>query len=335
MNMTMKAAFFGSETTIRRVYSRRVVEQLQTLAEFVPHTINRDNLEEHAQALRSVEVGFSTWGMPSFSEEDIRQYLPNLRVLFYGAGSVQRFARPFLACGIDVVSAWAANAIPVAEFTVAQIVLANKGFHQAAMLCKTNRAEAVKYTDSFPGNWGAKVGIIGAGMIGKKVIEMLKPYNLDIYVYDPFLDDETAARLNVKKAGLTDIFSQCQTISNHVADLPATAGMLNRAHFDIMLPNATFINTGRGRQVVEEDLIAALKAVPTRTAILDVTYPEPVRPDSEFLKMDNVILTPHMAGSKSLEVERMAVYMLEEYRRYLNGEPMLYKVSLSMLETMA
>ena len=333
--MTMKAAFFGSKKTIGQVYSQRVVEQLKTLAEFVPHTINQDNLEEHAQTLRSVEVGFSTWGMPSLSEEEIRRYLPNLRVLFYGAGSVQRFARPFLACGIDVVSAWAANAIPVAEFTVAQIVLANKGFHQAAMLCKRNRAEAMKYTDSFPGNWGAKVGIIGAGMIGKKVIEMLKPYNLDIYVYDPFLDDETAVRLNVKKGSLTDIFSQCQTISNHVADLPATVGMLNRAHFDIMLPNATFINTGRGRQVVEEDLIAALKAVPTRTAILDVTYPEPVHPDSEFLKMDNVILTPHMAGSKSLEVERMAEYMLEEYRRYLNGEPLLYKVSLKMLETMA
>ena len=63
--------------------------------------------------------------MPEFTEDEIKTYLPNLKAIFYGAGSVQSFARPFLNCGVRVFSAWAANAIPVAEFTVAQIILAN------------------------------------------------------------------------------------------------------------------------------------------------------------------------------------------------------------------
>jgi phosphoglycerate dehydrogenase-like enzyme len=149
------------------------------------------------------------------------------------------------------------------------------------------------------------------------------------------LPDEEARRLNVKKTDLIDIFTHCQTISNHLANVPATVGILNKEHFSRMLPNATFINTGRGKQVVEADLIEALRDVPTRTAILDVTDPEPVLPDSELLRLENVILTPHMAGSNTVESERMAEYVVDEYRRYLNGEPLLYRVSLKMLETMA
>ena len=172
-------------------------------------------------------------------------------------------------------------------------------------------------------------------MIGTKVIEFLKPFNVQVLVYDPFLSDERAEELGVKKATLKEIFSQCQTISNHIANLPATVGMLNKEHFNCMLPNATFINTGRGAQVVKEDLIAALKEVPTRTAVLDVTDPEPPAPESEFYKMENVILTSHIAGSMGKEMERMGCYIAEEFERYIKGEKLKYSVTLKMLETMA
>lgn len=83
-------------------------------------------------ASKETEYLFSTWGMPMLSEEDIREFLPNLKAVFYGAGTVQYFVCPFLACGVRVFSAWAANAIPVAEYTVAQILLANKGLLPAS-----------------------------------------------------------------------------------------------------------------------------------------------------------------------------------------------------------
>jgi len=102
-----------------------------------------------------------------------------------------------------------------------------------------------------------------------------------------------------------------------------------------MKKNATFINTGRGAQVVEKDLISALKEEPDRTAVLDVTFPEPPMPDSPFYTMKNVFLTPHIAGSAGDECMRMGDYMVDEANRYLKGEPFKYEVTLKMLETMA
>jgi phosphoglycerate dehydrogenase-like enzyme len=336
--MRKKAVYLAEpeKSMLLQVFDEETRNQLEEVVEFYPVYINQSNAEQHREQLQEVEVAFSTWGISKFTEQELARYFPNLKIVLYGAGSVQAFARPFLARGIIVVSSWAANAIPVAEYTVAAIVLANKGFYQTALQYKkSGYKSSVAMKNRYRGNYGLSVGILGAGMIGKKVIELLKSYNIKVKVFDPFLPDEKAEELGVQKAELLDIFSTCDTISNHLANLPETQGILNKEHFNRMLPNATFINTGRGAQVVEADLIEALRSEPTRTAILDVTFPEPVREDSEFLQLDNVILTPHIAGSMSEEVARMGAYSAEEYMRYLNGEKLKYQVTLEMLATMA
>lgn len=104
------------EPKIRNVYGTE--ERIYTKADVLQNPLH----------FRDTEFVFSTWGIPVFTEEEIKEYLPSLKAVFYGAGSVQKFARPFLNCGVKVFSAWAANAVPVAEYTVAQIILANKGF---------------------------------------------------------------------------------------------------------------------------------------------------------------------------------------------------------------
>jgi len=285
---------------------------------------------------RDTEYVFSTWGMPIFTEEEIKNCLPSLKAVFYGAGSVQAFARPFLNCGVKVFSAWAANAIPVAEYAVAQIVLANKGFFSSSRLAKTgDRKAATGNFRAYPGNYGAKTGIIGAGMIGKLVIQMLKNYNLEVLVFDPFLPDEKAEALGVKKVDLDALFKECQVVSNHLANNEQTRGMLDGKLFRTMLPHATFINTGRGAQVVEQDLIHALDSRPDLTAILDVTFPEPPEEGSLLYTLPNCILTPHIAGSSGNEVRRMGEYMKREYQSFLKNEPCKYEVTLEMLKTMA
>lgn len=282
------------------------------------------------------EYIFSTWDMEVFTEDEIKTYLPSLKAIFYGAGSVQYFARPFLNCGIKVFSAWAANAVPVAEYTVAQIILANKGFFQSSRLAKTgDRKAASQCFRSYPGNYDVKIGIIGAGMIGKLVINMLKRSNLEVLVFDPFLPDETAAELGVEKVNLETLFKECQVVSNHLANNAQTQGMLGGKLFESMLPNATFINTGRGAQVVEQDLINTLKSRPDLTALLDVTFPEPPEEGSELYTLPNCILTPHIAGSSGNEVRRMGEYMKEEHQNFLKNEPYKYEVTLEMLKTMA
>ena len=320
---------------IPRVYPAGTVEAIRKYADLPLEVLGLADLTTRAQDLRDTEYLFSTWGMPAMSGEEIERFFPALKAVFYGAGTVQGFARPFLKKGITVVSSWAANAEPVAEFTLAQILLANKGFLRNTRRATLDYQSARVAADAYPGNYGTCVGILGAGMIGTRVIELLKPFHLEIFVFDPYLTEIRAQQLGVKKVSLAEIFSQCQTISNHIANLPATRGLLDRACFDRMLPNATFINTGRGAQVVEADLVAALIASPGRTAVLDVTDPEPPAPDSDLLKLDNVFLSTHIAGSKGLEVERMGVYMAEEFSRYCEGRPLRYAVTLEMLETMA
>ena len=102
-----------------------------------------------------------------------------------------------------------------------------------------------------------------------------------------------------------------------------------------MLPNAVFLNTGRGAQVVEEDLIQALNEEPSRTAVLDVTDPEPPIDESPLWNMENVFLTPHLAGSWGQEVTRMGTYMAEEFSRFIANKPLRWEVTEKLLETMA
>jgi phosphoglycerate dehydrogenase-like enzyme len=255
--------------------------------------------------------------------------------VFYGAGSVQGFARPFLNRGIAVFSAWAANGVPVAEYTVAQIILANKGFFTNQLWCKRDRKQCGAITVGHHGNYGCSVGLIGCGMNGSLVAEMLKAYNLKVLAFDPFLSPERAEKLGVEMVSLEEMFSRCAVISNHLANNAQTRGMLNYELFSKMEPHATFINTGRGAQVIEADLVRALTEVPTRVAVLDVTYPEPPVEESAFYDLENCILTPHIAGSCGFEKYRMAEYMLEEYRNDAQGAPCKYEVTLKMLETMA
>jgi DNA-binding transcriptional MerR regulator len=167
------------------------------------------------------------------------------------------------------------------------------------------------------------------------IINMLKQYNLAVLVFDPFLPDERAEELGVTKASLETIFAQCQVVSNHLANNEQTKGMLNGALFEKMLPYATFLNTGRGAQVVEADLIKVLKERPDLMAILDVTFPEPPEQNSELYTLENCILTPHIAGSSGNEVRRMGEYMEAEYQSFIQNHPCKYEVTLEMLKTMA
>lgn len=332
----MRSIFVNDSNCIEKIYTAQAMKNLVDIASLEEKVYTKADILSQSNSFDDVDFIFSTWGMPEFSEEEIKRAFPSLKAVFYAAGTVQSFARPFLSCGVKVFSSWAANAVPVAEYTVAQIILANKGFFKASTIYKGKGFnEARKEFDSYIGNYGARVGIIGAGMIGRLVIKMLKAYKIDVAVFDPFLSDDIASELGVEKVSLERIFGECNIVSNHLANNPQTEGMLNGLLFHSMLPYSTFINTGRGAQVVESELIDVLKKRPDITALLDVTYPEPIASGSEFYSLDNCIVTPHIAGSAGNEVCRMAEYMYNEFKLYLNGGKCQYEVTAKMLETMA
>jgi phosphoglycerate dehydrogenase-like enzyme len=335
----MKAIFmtFGNHETLEKVYSPGAGKILPDKVAFLEPLTNAEDLEKRRNELNEVSFIFSTWGMPALNERQIEEYFPALKAVFYAAGSVQNFAVPFLSRGIRIFSAADANAVPVIEFTTAQIVLANKGFFGSSLLYSAGEhGEARRHFGAFPGNFDTRVGIIGAGKIGRGVIAKLTEHRLDVSVFDPFLDAGGAAALGVKKCEtLEELFSSCFVISNHLANNKQTEKMLQYKHFNLMDDHGVFINTGRGQQVIEEDLVRAFTEKPDRTALLDVTWPEPVEKGHPFFTMKNIILTPHIAGSSGREVARMGEYMADEFERFFDGRPLKYEVTASMLATMA
>ena len=318
------------------VYDKNIISRLGAMTELDEKIYTKSDVVADPHRFENIRIIFSTWGMPSFTEQEIKTVFPKLECVFYAAGTVQSFARPFINCGVKVFSAWAANAVPVAEYTVAQIILSNKGYFLTHRLYHSRGNKAAKDAfDKCNGNYGETVGLIGAGMIGKLVIQMLKQYRLNVIVFDPFLSNEKAKELGVEKCELTKLFERAFVVSNHLANNEQTKGMLNYDLFHRMRENAVFINTGRGAQVVEDDLVRVLQERPDLTALLDVTYPEPPVEEHKFYTLPNCLLTPHIAGSAGDEVSRMGEYMLEECRKYLIGEMCKYEVTHKMLETMA
>ena len=318
------------------VYAPSVRARLQAMTDTDAALYRKADVLADPSKFADTEIIVSTWGMPAFTEEEIKTHLPALQCVFYAAGSVQGFARPFLSCGVKVFSAWAANAVPVAEYTVAQIILAGKDFYRQTDLLRENRfADAAARRGGHIGNYRKRVGLIGCGMIGSLVATMLQSYDLDVAVFDPFLSAERAKTLGVTVCSLDELFATCSVVSNHLANNKDTQGMLTYKQFSSMLPYATFINTGRGAQVVEDDLVRALTERPDLTALLDVTNPEPSPVGHPFYSLPNCYLTPHVAGSLGGEVVRMAEYMADEYELYAAGKDCRYEVTEKMLLTMA
>lgn len=330
--MKPRAALCCAVDRASLVYALGRLDRVKERVDLLPGIIDTQSLDARIDELRDVEVIFSTWGMPKLSDAHLDR-MPRLRAIFYAAGTVQAFAEPVLKRGIVVCSAWRANAVPVAEFTLAQVLLAGKGYF-------ANRRAYRKPSDHWsslrgPGIFDLNVSLLGAGAIGRLVIDHLKRFEINLRVFDPFLSDEQARAMGVIKVSLEDAFRTGMVVSNHLANVPATVGMLRGTHFESMPHGATFINTGRGATVNEPEMIDVLTRRPDLTALLDVTYPEPPAEGSPLYTLPNVQLSGHIAGSVKNECVRMADYMIEEFDRFARGEPLKHVVTLEMLPTMA
>ena len=156
--MANKAIFLCNDASvIARVYDAQTRAAISSLCELDETVYSKADVLADPALFSDVEIAFSSWQMPVFTEEEIKACFPSLKCVFYGAGSVQFFARPFLACGVKVFSAWAANAVPVAEMTVAEIILANKGFFLSSRVFhKAGKPEATKVFSICQGNYGEK-----------------------------------------------------------------------------------------------------------------------------------------------------------------------------------
>ena len=166
-----------------------------------------------------------------------------------------------------------------------------------------------------------KVGILGIGNIGRQVAKRVQGFDAKVQYFDLYpLDERTAEELNVTYVSLDELFSTSDIISCHTPLTNDTKHIVNSNTLSLMKPTAILINTSRGPVVDEEALISALQSGVIAAAGLDVFEKEPVSPDNPLLKMDNVVATPHMAGTTWDTWARRANFGFENMERIRNGE---------------
>ncbi|MEV4948140.1 hydroxyacid dehydrogenase [Streptomyces sp. NPDC053755] len=288
-----------------------------------------------AAALAEAEILLTCWGAPPLTAA-VLDRAPRLRAVVHAAGSVKHHITG--ACwerGLAVSSAAAANALPVAEYTLAAILFTGKRVLDSARRYGEVRADHAWTAESAAtGNYRRTVGLIGASRIGRRVIELLRPFDFEVLLYDPYVDAAQAAELGAEKTDLDDLCARSTIVSVHAPQLPSTEGMIGAAQLAAMPDGATLVNTSRGSLVDEEALLAQLRAGRLR-AVLDVTDPELPPPGSPLYELPNVLLTPHVAGSLGNELHRMADHALEEVARYGRGEPFAERVRPSDLSRSA
>lgn len=290
----------------------------------------RESIAANRELLAPAEVVFSGWSGPRLDEEFL-DAAPNLKAIFYGAGAMGYMLTPAVwERGIVVTSAITANSIPVAEYTLATILFSLK--HGWRLARQTRAERRFPPRDGAPGCYGRTVGLVSLGSIARILLRLLEPFELDVLVYDPYLSDEQAEAMGVTKASLETVFRDSDVLSIHTPLLEETEGMITGEHIASMKEGATLINTARGAVVREEEMIEVLLRRPDLQAVLDVTADEPPHPHSPLYDLENVVLTPHIAGSVGRECRRMGRYMVEELERYLSGQPLKWAITEEMVE---
>ncbi|MFJ1783422.1 hydroxyacid dehydrogenase [Streptomyces anulatus] len=312
----------------------RLTALVDTDPGLVAHRLT-DPAPEVARALAGAELLITCWGAPPLTTE-VLAAAPRLRAVVHAAGSVKHHITP--ACwerGLRVTSAAAANALPVAEYTLAAILLAGKNVLPAARRYRELRAPHDWRAElAGHGNYRRCVGIVGASRIGRRVIELLRPFDLEVLLFDPYVDAGTAARLGAEQVGLDELCARGRIVSVHAPELPATRHMIGAAQLAAMPDGATLINTSRGSLIDGDALLPELVSG-RLNAVLDVTEPEVPAASSPLYDLPNVLLTPHVAGSLGDEIHRLADFALDEVARYASGLPFADPVTPEDLARMA
>ena len=286
--------------------------------------------------LADADVILGHWGCP-FIDQAVLERAPGVRMFAYAAGTIKAtVSDAVFERGLRVTTCADANAEPVAEFTLAAILFANKDVLWRRDRLRDPALQGFRQRPTTPvGNWGKTVGIIGASLVGRRVIELLGAFpHLRIALHDPFVTVDEARALGVEKMDLDELCTVSDVLSIHAPDLPSTKRMVGRAQLASLRTGATLINTARGA-LLDHDALRDELAAGRLYAILDVTDPEPLADDDPLRSLPNAFVTPHLAGSEGTELDRLADWAADEIARWAAGEPPRNGISREQLERLA
>ena len=258
---------------------------------------------------------------------DILDRLPALKLIAVSRGGpVNIDVAACKARNVKLVNTPGRNSSAVAEFTIAAILAETRLIRAGHESLRQGvwRGDLYRFDKIDAELSEMTVGLIGYGHIGTKVVRLLKPFGCRILVCDPYVPLSAEDREDdVEPVDLDTLLKRSDVVSLHARVTEETRGFLAAPQFARMRPGAYFINTARGPMVNYDDLYQALKSRHIRGAMLETFWLEPPPADSPLLKLDNVTLTPHIAGASTTTVRIAARMIAEEIRRHGAGEPPL------------
>lgn len=308
--------------------------RLATLTDLV-HTDTLDTPEVQ-EAARDVEVLLTSWGVPRLTAERL-EHLPALRAVLHCAGSVRGHVSDALwERGVVVTTAADVNAVPVAEFTVAAIVLASKKAFTLGALARERRDSRAGLAAVGPlSTFGLTVGVVGFSRTGRRVVERLQVLDeCTCLVVDPYADPAEVAAAGGALVSLEQMLPLVDVLTLHAPSVPATDRMIGAAELAALPDHATLVNTARG-SLLDHDALVAECVTGRLHAVLDVTDPEPLPSTSPLYGLANVMITPHVAGSLGTETLRMTTSALDQLELYGAGQPLTTTMTREQLEVSA
>ncbi|USQ86183.1 hydroxyacid dehydrogenase [Streptomyces phaeoluteigriseus] len=314
-----RAVFAMDPVHLPLLFPAPLMARLQRTARIDPAVVVRDFASpETASVLETADVLITGWGCPRLGA-DAAAAAPRLSAVLHAAGSVRTLVGDTLwERGVTVSSAVAGNALPVAEYSLAMILLAGKDAFAHREHFRAARTPPVPEHLMATGNFGRRVGVIGASRVGRRLLELLRPHDFEVLLYDPYVTAADAAALGAELLPLDDLLRRSDIVTLHAPDIPETRHMLDRGRLALIRDGAVLINTSRGALVDHEALTDELVGGRLH-AILDVTEPEPLPAGSPLYTLPNVFLTPHIAGSLGNELERLGRIVVGELERMAAG----------------
>ncbi len=318
----------------QRIFNEKYYDKIRKFGEL--KIFDKENFEDTQYVLdfvKGAEVIITSWDSPVISKE-ILDVCPDLKAVIHAAGSVKPVvSEEFINRKVRITGSAVAIGEGVAETALGFAISACKGFYRLNEDTKNKlwNENTKSYVKDF---YDINVGVISGGFVGRHMVKLLKNFHVDVLMYDPILSAEEIEKIGAKKVELNELMSESDVVSIHAPSIPATDNMINKDNLALMKDGAVLINTSRGSVINEQELIEELEKGRI-FACIDVTNPEPPAKDNKLRDLDNVVLTPHIAGTVTNGLKRIALHVCEELERLLNGEKMRTEVNLDDLSKMA
>jgi phosphoglycerate dehydrogenase-like enzyme len=315
-----------------RFFGPELESRLRTLADVARNSTGRDLTEqEMADSVRDVDGAIFGWEGGGLTKANIDQ-ARNLKIIGQVGGTVKHIdTDAALAKGIVIVNSAPAMSTSVAEFTLALVLDCLHHIVPCDRLMKNRREE-----ERLPLGrqlTAKRVGLIGFGLIGRKLAALLQPFAVDLVVYDPHVSPEVVCSSGARVATLEQVLGTCDVVSVHAGLTPETRHLLDRQRLALLRPGAVLVNTARGDIIDQEALVDNLKEGKL-TAALDVFSEEPLPSSHDLRDLDNVILTPHRASDTEEAFSLLGSLVVQDFERFFSGATPLNVLTRERLLTM-